>query len=81
MTESKKTESKPKKEKVASKPSTVAKPVAVVRELAEKMTKTDPKVARKDVIAAAVAKGVNRSTASTQWQMWRKPKAKKAAAK
>jgi len=31
------------------------------------------------VIAALVAKGVNRWTASTQYQLWRSPKAKKAA--
>ncbi len=74
MSESKKTESKPKK--VANKPSSVDSPVAVVRELCEAM-KGKP---RKDVIAEAVKRGVNRSTAATQYQLFRGgkvPKAKK----
>ncbi len=60
------------KAKTRSKPSTVAKPVEVVRGLCESM-KGKP---RKEVIAAAVAKGVNRWTASTQYQLWKNPKSK-----
>ena len=71
-----KAEAKPKaREKTG--PSTAKEPVRLVRELCEAM-KGKP---RKEVIAAAVAKGVNKYTASTQFQLWKNPKSKKAAAK
>ncbi len=60
------------KAKAPSKPSTVANPVEVVRGLCEAM-KGKP---RKDVLAACVAKGVNKSTAATQYQLWKNPKSK-----
>jgi len=70
----KKSTPKAKKTKVVNREgeSTVDSPVKVVRELAEKMTKADPKVARKDIIKAAMAKGVAYYTAATQYQLWRK---------
>lgn len=70
--EKKTTTPKEKKAKTPSKASTVANPVEVVRGLCESM-KGKP---RKEVIAAAVAKGVNRWTASTQYQLWKAPKSK-----
>lgn len=36
------------------------------------MTKANPSVARKEIMAALLAKGINRHTASTQIQKWRK---------
>lgn len=63
-----KKEDKPKaKAKAPSTPSTIESPVAAVHALCEKMKGA----ARKDVIAAAVAKGINRYTAATQYQRHR----------
>jgi hypothetical protein len=57
-------EDKPKKN---ANTSTIESPVAAVHALCEKMKGA----ARKDIIAAAVAKGINKYTASTQIQRWR----------
>ncbi len=62
----KKTEKKAPK---ASKPSSVDNPVKVVHETCERMLRANPKLARKDVMAALAGK-VNRHTVSTQWQRW-----------
>ncbi len=73
-----KTEKKTPKAKTPTKPSTVDSPVQVVRDTCEKMKGA----ARKDVMGALVAKGVNRWTAATQYQLWHSgkvPKAKAAA--
>ena len=72
----KKSAPKTKKEQVPSKPSTVENPVKVVHETCEKMTKANPKVARKEIMAALIAKGVNKFTAATQIQKWRKAQKK-----
>lgn len=65
----KKAEAKPKtREKTG--PSTAKEPVKLARELFESMKNAR----RKDIIAACVAKGINRWTASTQLQLWRHPK-------
>ena len=37
------------------------------------MTKANPKVARKEIMAALLAKGVNKYTAATQYQLWKNP--------
>lgn len=71
--ETKKTE---KKQAAPSMPSTINNPVQFVRETCEKMKGAK----RREVIAALVARGVNKWTASTQYQLWRSPKSKKAAA-
>ena len=60
------------KAKAPSAPSTVESPVAFVHATCDKMKDA----ARKDVIAALVAKGVNKFTAATQYQAWRKAHAK-----
>lgn len=49
-------------------PNTVESPVAVCREVFEDM----PGAPRKDVVAACVARGVNKATAQTQYQVNRK---------
>ena len=49
--------------------STIASPCAVVWDLAQAIV-VEGKGARKDVIAAAVEKGVNKFTARTQYQRW-----------
>lgn len=85
MSETKKTETKKAngetkakpKAKKQSKPSSVDSPVRVMRELCERMKGAK----RAEVIKAAVAKGINVHTAATQYQLWKNPKAKKAAAK
>lgn len=48
--------------------SDVAKPSEIVWALAD----ADPKAARKDIVAAAVAKGVTPNTANAAYQHWRK---------
>ncbi len=68
----KKTEKKIPKAKTPTKPSTVENPVQVVRDTCEKMKGA----ARKDVMAALLAKGVNKYTAATQYQLWKNPKSK-----
>ncbi len=55
--------------------SKVKAPVAAVWELCEAM----PDAKRREVVAAAVAKGINFHTARTQYQLWRT--AKRAEAK
>jgi hypothetical protein len=63
----------PKKEpkaKAPTMPSTVENPVKVVHKLCGEMTKANPSVARKEIMAALLAKGINRHTASTQIQKW-----------
>jgi len=59
------------KAKAPSAPSTVESPVKVVWAITERMTKANPGVARKDILAACLAKGVNRFTASTQIQRFK----------
>lgn len=59
-----------KKAKVETKPSTIKGPVAAVHALCDKMKGA----ARKDIIAAAVAAGINKFTAATQYQRWRTAK-------
>lgn len=44
---------------------------AKVHEIAEKMYKADKDVSRADIIAACVKAGVNKSTATTQYQKWK----------
>ncbi len=53
----------------ARKRSTVDAPCALVWDLAQEIV-VEGKGARKDVIAAAVDKGVNKFTARTQYQRW-----------
>ncbi len=60
------------KAKAPATPSSVETPVKVVHQLCEEMTKANPSVARKEIMAALIAKGINRHTASTQIQKWRK---------
>jgi hypothetical protein len=50
--------------------STIDSPCAFVHEMAAKMHAANPDVRRKDVVAACIAAGVNRSTARTQYQIW-----------
>lgn len=69
-----KTKKVEKKQAAPSKPSTVNSPVQFVRYACEKMKGAR----RRDVIAALV---VNKWTAATQYQPWKNPKAKRAAAK
>ncbi len=59
-----------KKQAAPSKPSTIDNPVQFVRDTCEKMKGAK----RREVIAALVAKGVNKWTASTQYQLWKNPK-------
>ena len=70
-----KVELKPYKEAKAEVPangkSTVEKPCTVVWDIAEKMTKENPSVRRKDVIAECEAAGVAHYTARTQYQIWK----------
>lgn len=57
------------KAKPATSPSTVESPVALVHATCDKMSKANPKLARKDVMQALAGK-VNKHTISTQWQRW-----------
>lgn len=60
--------------------SSVSSPVKFVWELAEAMTKQDPTMRRKDIIAAAIANGVAGYTARTQYQAWYTAKRESARA-
>jgi hypothetical protein len=51
--------------------STVAGPKALCWNLASTMTAQNPPATRKEVIAACIAAGVGKNTASTQYYMWR----------
>lgn len=62
-------------------PSTVAKPVGRVHEIAADMIEADPATRRKDIIAACVAIGINIHTAKTQVQVYLKGLKDDAAAK
>jgi hypothetical protein len=59
-------EAKEKKAKEPTTPSTVDSPVKLVHAIADEMKGAR----RRDVIAACVAKGINRHTAATQYQRW-----------
>lgn len=51
--------------------STVMKPTKLVWQIAEDMTKKNPNVARKDILAACAKAGITHYTARTQYQLWR----------
>ncbi len=66
-----KKEPKAKKErKTRANASAVESPVALVHTTCNEMLKANPQLTRKDVMAALLAKGVNKHTISTQWQRW-----------
>ncbi len=50
--------------------SAVESPVALVHATCNEMLKANPQLTRKDVMAALLAKGINKHTISTQWQRW-----------
>lgn len=56
------------KAKAPTTPSSVESPVKVVHQLCDEMKGA----AREDIMAACLARGINRHTASTQIQKWRK---------
>ena len=60
----------PKAEVERLKKSTIDSPTKTVWAIADEMIAANPNVRRKDVIAAAVAKGIAFYTARTQYQQW-----------
>ncbi len=65
------TKKAPKKErKPRANASAVESPVKLVHETCDEMLKANPNLSRKDVMAALLAKGINKHTISTQWQRW-----------
>lgn len=72
-----KREPKPKVERKGE--STAQNPVALVHSICAEMTAANPQVARKDILAACMSKGVAFYTAATQVQRWRSAQKKPAA--